>query len=186
MVLTTLSNFSGLCPTAACSCLPESADLLLDAAKQAEFLAVCWDTLPEPEILHDLSGLSSRLLVPVSWQSLLPQAGLLVSSSISGGDLRQRFQTLADRRCCWLVPERLCRQFPLPCPDGQGFPLSEIPRDSGFYSEALGCRYVHRPQNVILFDTEETLEYKIHLAQECGFLGVFSTETLNLVQTGSP
>ena len=98
----------------------------------------------------------------------------LVMDYVSGGDLRQRFREAAEHWQCWLQLQPMAVVFPLPCPDGQGSPVSELPKSAGFYSEALGCRYVHTPQQVILFDTEETLEQKIRLAQEFGFTGIIS------------
>ena len=168
MVLQTLTDFYGGTHSAVCSFAPEPEEELLQA--EAEYVVVDWPQPASPA----LAVLDSRLLLPESWAHLFPQAGLLISSAMSGGDLRQRFREAAEHRQCWLQLQPMAVVFTLPCPDGQGSPVSELPKSVGFYSEALGCRYVHTPQQVILFDTEETLEQKIRLAQECGFTGIIS------------
>jgi len=174
MVFLTLSDFRGGSCKAACALEPLSPAQLPDPAGHSSRLALWWETPPSGADAQQYSPYGSSLLVPEHWHSVLPQAELLISSSISGGDLRNRFQSLAAAHSCWLVPERLCRAFPLPCPDGQGTPLPEPPQAEGFYSPSLGCRYLHWPDHVILFDTEQTLEQKILLAKECGFRGVVS------------
>lgn len=140
----------------------------------ADYLAANWrNPACEGELLALAEQWGSRLLVPEVWREVLPQAGLLISSAISGGNLRQRFREAA-KRPCWLLTEPMKTAFPLPCPSGQGVPVLDLPKRQSFYSEALGCRYLHDPEQVILFDTEETMEKKIELARECGFAGVIA------------
>lgn len=170
MVLQTLTDFYGGAHGAVCSCAPEPEEELLQSAQEAAYLVVDW---PQPAS-QALAVLGSRLVVPEGWAQLFPEAGLLISSAMSGGEIRQRFQDAAAHRQCWLQLQPMAVAFSLPCPDGQGVPVSELPKSDGFYSEALGCRYVHTPQQVILFDTEETLEQKIRLAQACGFAGMLT------------
>ncbi len=170
MVLQTLTDFYGGSHPAVCSFAPEPDEELLQAAADGAYLVLDW---PEPAP-QSFAVLGDRLLVPEGWAQLFPQAELLVSSAMSGGDIRQRFKEAAEQRQCWLQLQPMRMAFPLPCPDGEGIPVSELPRSEGFYSEALGCRYIHTPQQVILFDTEETLEQKIRLAQECGFRGIIT------------
>ncbi len=124
----------------------------------------------EPFLLQLAETWGSRLLVPEVWKQILPQAGLLISSALSGGDLRQRLEEAASRRC-FLVREPMSMTFPLPCPDGIGTPMVGIPKSAGFYSRALGCRYTHEPEKVWLYDTEETMQKKIQLAKAVGFQG---------------
>lgn len=118
-----------------------------------------------------------RLLVPEVWSRLLPQAGVLISSAISGGTLRQRFQEAADTypRRCWLLVEPLAMDFSLPCPTGCGEPASIPSGCRQFYSQSLCCYYAHFFKNeqghMVLWDTQATLETKLALAKECGFLG---------------
>lgn len=157
---------------------PESADALIAAMSQADYLAADWEYPTGKEELMLLSDvLGPRLLVAEPWQAVFPKAGVLIESSISGGDLRTRFSDAAaaypDR--CWLLAERLCAAFPLPCPDGQG-KKAEPPAEEGFFAESLGCRYVHKPGQVILFDTDETLKQKCRWAVDAGFLGWLSEE----------
>jgi len=104
---------------------------------------------------------------------LLPDGGILLSGSISGGDLRRWFLDAVQQHPegCWLLAERLSMVFPLPCPTGQGAPVSVIPDGRSFYSESLGCRYLHEPDRFYLFDTDETIQQKIRLAEACGFRG---------------
>lgn len=168
MVFLTLTSFNGSDLTAIWSPRPEAIEPLLDA--EADCIAVGWEDPTALPLLLQLAETGRRLLVPEIWQAALPQSELLVSSAMSGGDMKQRFRQLAHRRC-WLRLEPMCMAFPLPCPDGQGTAMVGLPESSGFYSEALGCRYIHSPGQVILFDTEETLEQKILLANDCGFLG---------------
>ena len=66
-------------------------------------------------------------------------------------------------------------EFPLPCPDGIGTPISGPPEGHAFYSEDLCCYYTHYIRNsqgfLVLFDTEDSLSKKRVLAQASGFLG---------------
>ena len=172
MVFLTLSDFTGNSFRAVYSPTPEPIEPLLTA--DADCIVADWHADSGAQDLHRLFESGHRILVAECWQDVLPEAELLISSSISGGSLRQRFRQLPAAKC-WLRLERLCRTFPLPCPDGQGVPAAGLPETEGFYAVDLVCRYIHRPGEVTLFDTEETLERKIQLAQECGFRGVIYT-----------
>ena len=176
MVLRTIYDKTGQGFT--CLYAPEPVPLgqLRSAMAEADYLAANWsDRTAEVPLTALEKEFGDRLLVPELWRELLPKAGILISSSISGGDLRQRFRQAAETapERCWLLTERLSMAFPLPCPDGQGQPI-EPPEAEGFYSEALGCRYIHTPKQVILFDTDESLEQKRQWAIEAGFLGWIS------------
>lgn len=165
MVLTRVFDFHGQEKTAACI---TSADV---PQTDADYLIADWTDPSQEAALTALAAhWGPRLLVPDVWRQVLPHAGLLISSAISGGELCQRFLEAPPRRC-WLLEEPLCMAFPLPCPTGQGTPAAAIPGDSGFYSPALGCRYIHQPGQLVLFDTNETMARKRQLAKECGFLG---------------
>ena len=121
--------------------------------------------------------LGSRLLLPEAWSQLLPQAGVLVSSAISGGTLKERFQEAARAYShrCWLFLEPMRMEFPLPCPTGTGTPVSALSGHTSFYSDALCCYYSHFIREnqgfMILWDTEETMAAKLELARACGFSG---------------
>ena len=168
MVFLTLTSYNGSNLTAVWSPQTEAIDPLLNT--EADCIAVGWEDPDALPLLLQLAETGRRLLVPEIWQAALPQAELLVSSAMSGGDLKQRFRQLPGQRC-WLRLEPMRMAFPLPCPDGQGTTVTDLPESSGFYAEALGCRYIHAPGQVILFDTAETLEQKILLAKDCGFQG---------------
>lgn len=118
------------------------------------------------------AAMGERLCVQEVWKELLPQTTLLISSAICGGDIRTRFSQAAAERSCCLLLEPIRTRFSLPCPSGQGEPFSELPPKPHFYSEALCCYYAHKPPQLFLWDTEETLENKISLAGEAGFCGM--------------
>ena len=140
---------------------------------EADYLAADWnDPTAEVPLSFLYEKLGEKLLVAESWQTVFPKAGVLISSSISGGNLQTRFRQAAEAAPgrCWLALEQMSVSFPLPCPDGQGESV-ELPQEEGFYAESLGCRYIHSPDRAILFDTEETLEQKRNLAMNVGFSG---------------
>ncbi len=152
---------------------PTPISKLLTPMAEADFLATDWaDPTAEVPLSILYEKLEDKLLVAEPWRSAFPQAGVLISSSISGGNLKARFQQAAEAAPgrCWLLLERMSLSFPLPCPDGQGEPV-EQPQEDGFFTQSLGCRYIHTPEKVILFDTDETLEQKRQWAMEAGFLG---------------
>ncbi len=172
MVVRTIYDAAGQC----FSCLYAPEPVPVGQLRGADYLAANWqDRTAEVPLTVLEKEFGEKLLVPEQWRDILPKAGILISSSISGGNLRQRFRQAAEVAPgrCWLLTERLSMAFSLPCPDGQGQPV-EKPDAEGFYSEALGCRYVHEPGQVILFDTDETLEQKRQWAMDAGFLGWIS------------
>ena len=119
-----------------------------------------------------LRQLDDRFAVQEVWKEILPNAPLLISSAICGGELRTRFEKASKERSCCLLLEPIRMRFPLPCPDGCGEAIGTIPTEHAFYSEALCCYYAHTPQAIFLWDTEETLEEKVRLAKAAGFYGV--------------
>lgn len=112
------------------------------------------------------------LAVREIWRELLPEASLLISSAICGGDIRTRFEEAARSRSCYLLLEPIRMKFSLPCPDGHGENIQALPDGPHFYSDALFCNYTHSPDAVILWDTEQTIERKICAAMDVGFLGI--------------
>lgn len=135
----------------------------------------------EDKLLTLEASLGPRLLVPEVWRDILPQAGILICSSISGGTFTERMED-AERASpgrCWLFLEHLRMRFPLPCPSGVGEMISQDALDTllttgqSFYSPELCCRYCYDlPKAMILYDTEDTWREKIKLAQSAGFAGV--------------
>lgn len=143
------------------------------------FPAAVLTTCPEDESTLALVAMhkGASLILPEYWSMHFPECGVLISSAISGGDLSQRFQEAAA--CfpgrCWLHLEPVHAVFSLPCPTGAGAPMAEAPTGPSFFSQALCCQYAHFLQGnqgrAALWDTEETLEKKLQLARQAGFLG---------------
>lgn len=110
-----------------------------------------------------------------------PGGRVLVCTALSGGDLEQR---LAD--CCRafgaerivLDLQRLRMDFPLPCPGGEGVPLTperlaQLRQGrSVFYSRPLGARYFTYRHGAatrfVLLDDAETLRRKMALGDKLG------------------
>lgn len=124
-----------------------------------------------------------RLFVPEAYGSQTAQAAVLVCTAISGGNLRRRLQECAQRfgsgRLAMDI-QRLQMSFPLPCPAGEGKPLSErelmemLERkgQSVFYSNDLCAKYFTFTENgdsrFVMFDDADTIRRKIHLGQDLG------------------
>lgn len=113
---------------------------------------------------------------------------ILVGTAVSGGSLRQLLAEAAARygtRRLVVGLERVAMDFPLPCPTGEGIPLtgtelSALRRRSGapvFFSEALCAKYFTCPigarTHFILFDDDDTLRRKEALARSLGIGTVF-------------
>ena len=124
------------------------------------------------------------ILTEYAWQAGCG-GEMLISSALSGGDLRTRLEEALGRSggLC-LDLERLCRSFPLPCPDGEGDELS--PRALAGYlrqgakpsfSDELMCKAftakVGGETRFILFDDRETLCRKVKLASSLGIRRCF-------------
>lgn len=138
---------------------------------------VTTDPAEESTLALLAAHMGPNLALPEFWGMRFPQCGVLISSAISGGSLRQRLQDAAacyDGRC-WLLVEPIQARFPLPCPSGVGAPLDEPPDLPGFFSREFCCQYAHFCEDdqgyFLLWDTEETVEKKLALAKENGFLG---------------
>ena len=114
----------------------------------------------------------------------LPQCGVLISSSLSGGTAMQRFSEAAEAAPgrCWLLLEWLSMEFPLPCPSGDGQALGKealharLQDRQSFFDSGLCCAYTHWLEDgrgrMVLYDTADTLTQKVHLARQAGFQGV--------------
>ena len=155
---------------------------LSDPGTDRKPLALLTEDRADETTLTELArDLGPRLLVPEVWRTLLPQAGILISSSISGGTLRDRFReaAAAHPRRCWLLLEPMAMEFPLPCPSGLGKEITITNYRQQFYSEDLGCMYSHFIRHgrgfMVLWDTEHTLLKKMELAKYCGFQGYVCT-----------
>lgn len=111
----------------------------------------------------------------------VPGARVLVSTALSGGSIETRL-----RDCCRafgpervvLDLQRLRMDFPLPCPSGEGVPLTgeQLARlQTGrqvFFSRELGARYFTYRQGgatrFVLLDDADTLRRKIALGNALG------------------
>ena len=138
---------------------------------------------PALETARFCDGLGRLGLQPIltenAWQAGCG-AEMMISSALSGGDLRTRLEE-ALGRCDGLCLdlERLRRSFPLPCPDGEGEALSakalaELLRRGAkpSFSEELMCKAftaeIKGEMRFILFDDRETLCRKARLAASLG------------------
>ena len=109
-----------------------------------------------------------------------PGGTVLLNSAVSGGDLGQYLREGKQRwRQAALDLQRLRMDFPLPCPSGQGTPLSAEALDAllreepaVFFSQALCARYFTYRKGgetrFVLFDDAETLRRKLRIARESG------------------
>lgn len=169
--------------TASASCLwVDTAEALPKSVPDGAYLAAEIYPRDAEEMLLSLeAALGPRLLVPEIWRKVLPEAGILIPSSLSGGTLEQRLED-AERASpgrCWLRLERLRMRFPLPCPSGVGTEMTQDELDRllqngpGFYSPEFCCRYCYDlPAGIVLYDTDDTWDRKLELAQSAGFCGV--------------
>lgn len=168
-------------PSAACLRV-DTAETIPESIPDGVYLAAEIFSRDAEDILLSLeAALGPRLLVPEIWRNVLPTAGIMISSSLSGGILRQRLED-AERASpgrCWLRLERLRMRFSLPCPSGLGTALTQeelgrlLQNRPDFYAPEFCCRYCYDlPDGMVLFDTEETWAQKLMLAQSAGFSGV--------------
>lgn len=128
------------------------------------------------------------LFVPEAYGAQVVQATVLICTALSGGNLRQRLEESQRRFGRGRVAmdlQRLQMSFPLPCPTGEGDPLSrkqlaemlERKQQSVFYSHDLCAKYFtftdSGESRFVLFDDADTLRRKIRIGQElgisCGF-----------------
>ncbi len=126
-----------------------------------------------------------RLYVPEVYHT---GGAALVSTALSGGDLRQHLQEAVRRYGAGHVAldvERVRMDFRLPCPTGEGEPLtgaglSALLRERvphRFFSRELCARYGTYAQNgqghLVLFDDGATLREKLRLGEELGIRETF-------------
>ena len=112
-----------------------------------------------------------------------PVAGatILLCTALSGGTLEGRLTQAVDQygaEHLALDLQRLAMDFPLPCPGGQGTPLTRsqlaalAAGRSTFYSDALCARYFTLTRqgqtHFVLFDDARTLRRKLDLARQLG------------------
>lgn len=112
-----------------------------------------------------------RLLVSEEYASDVERAAVVVGTALSGGDLRGRLEACTGRwgaeRLAVRV-ERTRMDFPIPCPTGEGRPLTQeqlhaLARGrSIFFSEPLCALHF------VLFDDADTIRRKLAVAAELG------------------
>lgn len=129
-----------------------------------------------------------RLYVPEQYGAQVPQASVLICTALSGGNLYRRLEEAVQRfgrgRAA-LDLQRLRMNFPIPCPSGEGEPLSgerlaemlERKQRSVFYSSDLCAKYFTDTEvgesRFVLFDDADTLRKKLRLGQELGISAAF-------------
>lgn len=143
-------------------------------------------TAPQRQLTSALeTALTQRglsLWVTEPYADCCTSAHVLISSAISGGTLRRR---LCDAIAQYGAPrvtlaiECLSQQFPLPCPTGQGVPLTavELQRHLDLHptlhsAEEFCARYFtlcnDTQTSLVLFDTADTIQQKLRLARDLG------------------
>ena len=137
--------------------------------------------------LRDLGQVLARnrkgLFVPERYGSQVEQSAVMICTALSGGNLRQRLDECIQRfgkGRLTLDLQRLQMSSPLPCPTGEGAPLSETELagmlsekgQSVFYSHDLCAKYFTfsdgEKSRFVLFDDADTLRRKLRLGQELG------------------
>lgn len=145
---------------------------------------------PDPDRTSFLEALGrvlarnrKQLFVPEEYGRQVASAQVLICTALSGGVLRQRLeeagQSFGPNRLA-LDLQRLRMSFPLPCPSGEGRPLSagELEelmarrQPSVFYSGDLCAKYFTTTRDgesrFVLFDDAGTLRRKMQLGRELG------------------
>ena len=133
-----------------------------------------------------------RLLVSEVYAADVEHAVVVVGTALSGGDLRGRLEACTGR---WgaerlaVCVERTRMDFPLPCPTGEGRPLTQAQLHalargrSIFFSEPLCARYftcsADGAPHFVLFDDADTIRRKLAVAAELGI----GTALLDYAQT---
>lgn len=140
--------------------------------------------------LSDLGALLSqsgrRLYVPETFA--VPSACVLICTALSGGTLRERLSDAAARYGAPRIAldcQRLAMDFLLPCPSGEGTPLTteelttlrERCDSPVFFSSELCANYFSFQErgkpHFVLFDTAETLRRKLEFGRERGIETAF-------------
>lgn len=134
-----------------------------------------------------LSRNGKQLFVPEIYGEQIPLASVMICTAISGGVFRQRLEE-AQQRFSGRVAldlQRLRMEFPLPCPSGEGRPLTaaalqelmEQRQPAVFYSADLCAKYFTYTQenssHFILFDDAGTLQRKLQTGQSMGLKTAF-------------
>ena len=157
---------------------------------------------PTEERLHflkllgdNLRYVGKRFFVPLSYAACCKSAFVLFPTALSGGcyaeQLKQCARLVGVKRIA-LDLQWLRMDFPLPCPTGEGKPLSgdelrrlaEKHKPAQFYSKPLAAAYFSyqsgQEHRFVLYDTPATLAEKLRFAASIGcetaFIMVSETE----------
>ena len=163
---------------------------LPDGKTSGEILIVPRDTLPEVSfdgvIIHypntpspSALPISTNTLLPLSLAAQYPENPVCVCSHITSNTLKaQLSEAIATYGArLWFLVSPFCDVYPLPCPPGGGKRISRTAsailrsERSGLYTDAFCCNYcapVSPVQSLHLYDTQQTVEKKLALAQLLG------------------
>lgn len=138
---------------------------------------------------HILNARRLPLYLPETHAAAASKSIPLICTAISGGNFKQRLQEAiqqrGDPRRMALDVQRLCMDFRLPAPTGEGEPLNQETfeklirqeKPSIFFSPDLCARYFTYSRNgethFVLFDDAETLRQKLRLGNSLGFSAAF-------------
>ena len=153
-----------------------------------EGVAADFGSQPTPDRLSFLQELApqlqrsdKRLFVSAAYGKEVPEAAVLINTALSGGTLQAMLQDachIFHRQRIALDIERLCMDFPLPCPSGIGTALEKsafhtlLQKHSPhtFFSHELCAKYftyqAEGQSHFVLFDDADTLRCKIKLGQQ--------------------
>jgi hypothetical protein len=128
------------------------------------------------------------LFIPETYGTQAVEASILICTALSGGNLYQRLEESLrqfGRGRVALDLQRLRMSFPLPCPTGEGEPLSretlaemmKKKQQSVFYSHDLCAKYFTitdaEESRFVLFDDADTIRRKLRIGQELGITAGF-------------
>ena len=136
---------------------------------------------------EDLYAVKRTLFVPENCAAAAPGAVTILCTAISGGNFREYLEGAIKRLGAdhvALDAQRLRMIFPLPCPSGQGTPLSREElralldkSPSVFFSPELCCRYFTFTRQgqtcFVLFDDAGTMRQKLDTAAALGISTAF-------------
>lgn len=123
------------------------------------------------------------LLIPLALAEYAPHARIIADTAISGGSLESRFSELMERFGRERMAAQLvcsCADFPLPCSNPDGTPLSaeafqsllQHTASSVFFSRELCAKYFTYSDgdhaHFVLFDDNDTLRAKARILRSLG------------------
>jgi len=137
-------------------------------------------------LLRVLTGDRRALYLPEVYAERIPGSVAVICTALSGGDYRQRLEEAAERFDQFALDvQRLCMDFSVPAPDGEGVPLSaadfrrlqEELNPAVYFSEALCARYFTYTRegrgHFVLFDDADTIRQKLRLGRAIGCSAAF-------------